>query len=138
MHDFPWPRADGRPLGAKALRVERSVDGDASRVRLSIGHGPTLLLLEPLAPGGVVRLELGEGLEPGDVVQREATLQGRSLQFGAEPARWTAAELLNALGRDDLPRLLVGRLPGEPRPRGREDAPDGDDVEALRALGYME
>ncbi len=135
VHDFPWPRPDGAQLEEGALRVERSVRGETSRIALTVGHGPTLLLLEPRAPGGRVHLELPPGV---DAVTRGSTRAGDALDFGEEPARWTAAEVLEVLRSGDVPRLVVGRLPGEPRPRGRDAAPDGDDVDALRALGYME
>ena len=138
VHDFPWPRTDGAALSQNALKIERVLEADSSRVALRIGHGPTLLLLEPRSEGGAVSAELGPGVQASHLGSTGATLEGRTISFGDSPARWTAAQVLEALRGEDVPRLVIGRLPGEPRPRGREQAPSSGDVEALRALGYME
>lgn len=136
VHDFPWP--DGTPLTRDALHIERIQEADASRVTVRIGHGPTLLLLEPRSEGGEVSLELGPGLDADALRLAGGRVDGTTIRFDPDPVRSTASELLAALRSDEVPRLMVGRLPGEPRPRGRDEAPSGDDVEALRALGYME
>jgi arylsulfatase A-like enzyme len=134
VHDFPWPRTDGQSLDKTALSVKRVQGSKASGVRLKIGHGPTLLILEPRDDDGRVEAVLGEGVAD---VRHTGQLQGQKITFEADPVRTTPSEVLAAL-RGDTPRLMIGRLAGDLRPRGREDAPSGSDVAALRALGYME
>lgn len=135
VHDFPWPREDGRALGRGTLEVERTQEATVSRIALSVGHGPTILVLEPRADGGAVTAVPGAGTAataPGAV---EA--DGR-LELADGAIRTPATELLATAGSIAPGSLFIARLPGDVRPRGRDEAPDAADVEALRSLGYME
>lgn len=115
--DFPWPRADGQPVERQALRVKRESTDATSTVRLRVQQRPTLVLLSPKGQEGEVQVQVG-GSEPRPIL--EAT---------------SSAALLAGL---ESSAPSVGRLAGTLRGRAGGNAPDAADLEALRALGYVD
>ena len=117
--DLPWPTPDGVAPARGALGVKRDVTEEASTITLSVAHRPTLLLLEPARFEGDVTVRMGEG------------------QDLPPPARFTGEDLLGFIDAGE-PGPVLGRLAGEARSHGDVDAPNEGDLEALRALGYMD
>ena len=117
--DLAWPTPDGVAPEGGTLSAKRGVDGDVASVMLRVVHRPTLLLLAPARAEGEVTVTMADGsvLPP--------------------PARASAEELLARIDAGE-PGPLLGRLAGEVRGAGGMDAPNEGDLEALRALGYMD
>jgi arylsulfatase A-like enzyme len=114
--DLPWPTEFGdRP--EHPMTVERALTGDVSTVTLHVEHRPTLILLEPARAEGAVSVTLNGTAVPLPDARSSPAELGAMIDAGGGPT--------------------VGRLAGSGR-RAGDDGPDEDDLEALRALGYMD
>lgn len=121
VHDFPWPTEDGSPYPRAGFAVSRT-DGEETRtVSMTVEDGPLLAVVEPIDGLGTITARLGEAPV-------------------AEPSALEAGELavaIDAMLRGEGPGVLVGRLAGEVAGSGAA-GPSSEDLEALKALGYVE
>ncbi len=116
--DLPWPKADGSRVPNKPMKVRTETSGDRSTVHLSVTHRPTLILLEPRTSAEQVEVLLNGEPHP------------------TRPERASAEALLAAVDAM-APGVEAGRLVGD-RSRAGGDGPSASDVDALKALGYMD
>jgi arylsulfatase A-like enzyme len=117
--DFPWPADDGVEPKTAPLVVKRDVTDDTAVVSLVVHSRPTLILLEAGPTEGDVQVTVD-----GEVVALPTT-------------RFAQADLLARLDAG-TPGALIGRLDGEALGGSTTSGPSEADLEALRALGYMD
>jgi arylsulfatase A-like enzyme len=122
--DFPWPDAAGAPVPRASIEVDRTQGPGVARVAVRLSGGQALVVALPGGPGGAVQVEV----------------DGRTVPAGEQPIE--PAVLMALAGRmaegEGTP-LLVGRLAGTPRSAlDASGGPSGEDLEALRAIGYFE
>jgi len=121
VHDFPWPSATGAPYPRNGFSVHRSVEGETSTVTMTVDAAPLLAIVEPVDGAGTVTARLGEA----------PVVEPRTLEAGE------LAVLIDDLLAGEGPDVVIGRLAGAVA-GGGASAPSAEDVEALRALGYVE
>ena len=124
VFDFPWP--GGREDEQLGVRRRQG----AEELELTIAGGPVLILLNPAGEGDAVRLRSApevaglpvDGMLPGGRTPPDALMARIAARIDS-----------------GLPFVEVGRLPGVPRGTAPAAAgPSDADLDALRALGYVE
>ncbi|MCP4872763.1 MAG: sulfatase-like hydrolase/transferase [Proteobacteria bacterium] len=120
-HDFPWPTETGAPYPRAGFAVSRAAEGDRSTVSMTVTAGPVLAVVEPMDGTGTITARRGEVPV-------------------AEPLVLEAGELavaIDALLAGEGPPVLIGRLAGTVAGTGSA-GPSAEDLEGLKALGYVE
>ncbi len=116
VHDFPWPRSDGKRYPRNGLKV----DLDPARVDLTLRTGEVFAAVEPVDATGEVTVTVG-----GTAVVVETYDEGQ------------LSDAIEAMLAAEPGFVVVGRIAGDVAGDAGGGA-SGSDLEALRALGYVE
>ena len=116
--DLPWPDPAGAAEPGEDLSVEIDAGEAPSTARLTVRRRPTLILLQPRQGGGAVT----------------ARVNGVATPLGEPITATGILELVHSME----PSVVIGQVAGELRAVDDDEAPLDHDLEALRALGYMD